>query len=95
MCVEGLGAIMKVVPRPPSEEAFVPTCKDCFYHREYGNEEAVDCHRYPPTITKVEESRIVSHFPLISNGTWCGEHRVNEPSQNKMLRYGSRKESRK
>lgn len=95
MRVEGLGTIMKVVPRPPSEEALVPTCKDCFYHREIGNEIAVACHRYPPAITKVEEGRITSNFPLINNETWCGEYRTGAISEQNVSVRTVRKESRK
>lgn len=47
-------------------------CKNCFYSRP-NNVETVACRRYPPTITKVEDGKVTSHFPLLSNNTWCGE----------------------
>ena len=73
----------------------MPMCIGCFYSRGIGNETAVACHRYPPTITKVEDNTVTSRFPLVSNETWCGEYRVNGKAQNKMLRAIPSKESRK
>lgn len=53
------------------------SCKDCFYSRSIGNDEAVACHRYPPAITSVEGLRVTSHFPLLTNTEWCGEWKLN------------------
>jgi len=54
----------------------VATCADCFYAKPInGNDTAVACHRYPPTITKVENLTVTSHFPLITKTEWCGEFR--------------------
>jgi hypothetical protein len=64
----------------------MPTCKTCFFSREFGSETAVACHRYPPTITKVEDDRVTSHFPLLGNDTWCGEYRVYGTALNKKFR---------
>jgi hypothetical protein len=66
------------------------TCKDCFYSREFDSETAVACHRWPPTITKVEGTTVTSNFPLVNNSTWCGEYRVNELAPNKKFRAISR-----
>ena len=48
------------------------TCETCRYGFP-NNESSLACHRYPPTITKVEDTRVTCFFPLVAKLAWCGE----------------------
>lgn len=47
-------------------------CGNCTYSRP-NDEHSISCQRYPPTITKVEDNRITTHFPLVLRTMICGE----------------------
>lgn len=48
------------------------TCGTC-QHGASINEDGVACHRYPPYITKVDETTVTSNFPLVNVSSWCSE----------------------
>ena len=51
------------------------TCITCRFSRSIGNDNAVACHRYPPTITKAEGPTVTIHFPFVPILAWCGEYK--------------------
>lgn len=52
------------------------TCSSCRFSKPIeGSETAVECRRYPPTITSVVHNQITSHWPLLGVANGCGEWR--------------------
>jgi hypothetical protein len=49
-------------------------CGNCIYAR-INNETSVSCHRYPPTVTEADGTKVTCYFPLLGVLQWCGEHK--------------------
>lgn len=47
-------------------------CKDCRFSH-WNSVDTIACRRYPPTITKADDSQVTSHFPLLNVNMGCGE----------------------
>lgn len=50
-----------------------PTCENCHFARDISSLTAVECRRFPPTITKAEDLSVTTYFPLTLKSAWCGE----------------------
>ena len=62
------------------------SCGTCYHGAECAPG-SIACHRYPPTITKIDDEKdmISTHFPVVNSKSWCGEwaakrRQVNRPA---------------
>lgn len=56
------------------------TCGTCKYFAVYDHlQDEGQCHRYPPLIAGDRPAQLMSKFPEVHAGNWCGEFRPRQP----------------
>src|SRR5262245_3028413 len=61
-------------PTKPRGFVMAGNCGTCFFSRPTLSVTGVSCCRYPPTITRVDDNNMTTHFPIVALTAWCGEY---------------------